>query len=98
MKSSMKNLSLEEFAQIDSDICVILRKENAEYSRLLDQMIELMAAYPALLQLLDQDQAVALTCQEAEAFQSYRKLEREAEDMERYALYLQGYRNGLTDA
>lgn len=96
MQNRIDNMAMDEFAKLDSDICVALKEENKDYRRLHREMTAIMASYPALRKLLDQDQPIALSQEEADALQSYRKLQMQAEDIERYALYRQGYRDCLT--
>jgi hypothetical protein len=84
---------MTRFMELDSEVMVRLRKENAEYASLCDRAERLIDGRHALCRLLRDDAAVALSDEDTAVFIEYRRMMFRIENMERRALYLQGQRN-----
>ncbi|GEM_PF-4330870 len=87
---------MTRFMELDSDVTVRLKEENAEYADLCDKAARLIDACPALSRLLKEDAAVALSEEDAALFLEYRGMMFRIENMERRALYLQGQKDSRT--
>lgn len=81
---------MTRFMELDSEVMVRLRAENAEYANLCDKAKKLIDERPALSRLIKEEVAVALSVQDAAAFLEYQEMMFRIENIERRALYLQG--------
>lgn len=81
---------MTRFMELDSEVMVRLKAENAEYASLCDKAEKLIDERPALSRLIKDEVAVALSEKDAAELIDYRKIMFRIENMERRALYLCG--------
>lgn len=85
------------FMELDSEVMVRLKEENAVYADLCDRAAGLIENRPALYSLLMEDAVVSLSGEDAATFIAYRKIMFRMENLERRALYLQGRNDRAAD-
>ena len=81
----------DTFSEIDSDVCVDLRKSDSEYAKMWRAANQMQQDYPVIVKLLESSGPVSLTADEHEALLRYFDLQRQLEDMERREIYFRGH-------
>ena len=74
--------------RIGEQVCIYLKKHNAEYQRLQKKILELIEKYPVIETFMEAAQSISLTADEHQALHQYFQLENGKEMIEEeYHLY-----------
>ena len=75
--------------RIGEQVCIYLKKHNAEYQRLQKKILELIEKYPVIETFMETNQSISLTEEEHKAVHRYFQLESEKEMIEEeYHFYM----------
>ena len=85
----------EDFAEIENDIVVDLRKSNIEYVKIQSQITELNELYPKISNVVEGKGDIYLTEEEHIMFIKYIHLNQKLDEMERLQIYFHGHTDAV---
>ena len=83
----------DAYFEIDNDMMTDLLEINAEYIALHQEIKQMEADFPILVELTDGSGAISLSAEEHKAFVEHFLLEQRRENIERQYIYFRGHRD-----
>ena len=91
----VRDIDLNAFAEIDSDIVMDLLNTDEDYAELSDRMDKLKTQYPVIDKMNEGSGEIRMTAEEHRAYVDYLNLARQMEDMERQHIYFCGHTDAV---
>ncbi len=85
----------EDFLEIDDDIVMDLRHNNAEFQAIDQQIIKIQEQYPFVAAVLENPGEVHLTAEEHDVLLEYLDVVLRRDNMERQHIYFRGHTDAL---